>query len=124
VTLYDFAGLAGGLGGLAMFLVGVVVATLAALRLAIVARRPGKGRVARAVAASGGVLAAAGAALFWLAELAPFRRSVDRATGPLALVALALAALAGWRVGRRRPAPAAEPADADRGAPAEPSRSP
>lgn len=104
MSLYDFAGLAGGLGGAALFVGGVLVALLAGLRLATVARRPGKGRIARGIAAGGAVIAAAGAALFWLAELAPFRRSVDHLTAPLAGLALVLGVLAGWRVARRRPA--------------------
>ncbi|BDG03293.1 hypothetical protein [Anaeromyxobacter oryzae] len=106
MSVYDFAGLAGGLGGAALFLAGVLVAIFAALRLAVAGRRPGKGRVARGLAAGGGVLAAEGAALFWVAELAPFRRAVDHVTGPLAGVALVLGAVVTWRVARRRPAPA------------------
>jgi hypothetical protein len=119
VTYYDVAGLVGGVAGAALFLLGVLIALLAALRILVVMRRPGKGRIARAIAAGGLVVACGGAALFWTAELAPFRRAVDRSALPAAGVVAALAIAAGWRVARRRPA--APPGGAD---PAPPSAPP
>jgi hypothetical protein len=60
-----------------------------------------------------------GIGLFLLAELSPFRRGVDRATGLLGPLALLLSVAAGiWAV-RRRPA-AAEPSPAPSPEPREP----
>jgi hypothetical protein len=108
MSFYDAAGLVGGLLGAVLFLLGLLVALVAAFRIALVVRRPAKGRIARGIAAGGLVLAAGGAALFWAAELAPFRRSVDRAALPTAGIAVLLAVAAGWRLARSRPA-AGEP---------------
>jgi len=116
VTVYDFVGFLSGVTGLGMAVLGLLLATLAGLRLLLLVRRPGKGRGARGVAAAGLALGACGVGLFLLAELSPFRRGVDRAVLPLTLLALALAALAGVGAGRRRrgrpepPPPAAGPA--------------
>ena len=99
---YDIAGLVGGVAGGACFLIGLLLALLGSLRMASVAWRPQRGRIARGLAAGGLVLALCGAALFWTAELAPFRRAVDLAALPAAAVFLVLSTLAGVRVGRRR----------------------
>ena len=105
MTVYDFGGLLSGLTGLGMALLGLLLAALSGLRVLWVIRRPEKGRVARGVAAAGLGLVAAGAGLFFLAELSPFRRGVDRAVLPLGLLSLALSVLAGVWAGRRRRAP-------------------
>ena len=122
MTVYDFVGLVAGVTGLGMVLLGLLLAALAGLRLLLLVRRPGKGRVARGVAAAGLALVACGVGLFFLAELSPFRRGVDRAVLPLGLLALALAVLAGVWAGRGRrgrPQPAA-PVAGPAAAPQEP----
>jgi peptidoglycan/LPS O-acetylase OafA/YrhL len=112
VSAYDFAGLVGGLSGAWLLLLALLAALAAALRLALVRRRPGKGRLARGVLAGASLVGALGVALFWAAELLPFRRQVDRAAPDIAIAVLAAGVVAGWRAARRRPEPspaAAEP---------------
>lgn len=124
MSAYDFGGLLAGVAGLALLLVGILLALSASLRLLFVIRRPGKGRIARALAAAGLVLVLCGVAIFAAAELSPFRRTVDRGAVPLSAVSLLLAVLAAMRAGRRRrPARTAEaaPAPAD-GKPAHPTQ--
>jgi uncharacterized membrane protein len=110
VTVYDFVGLLAGVTGLGLALLGLVVAFLAAPRALLTLRRPEHGRLARAMAVFGLVLLACGLGLFFLAELSPFRRGVDRGVLPLTVLAVLLAVLAALRAGRRRRAPqAAQP---------------
>jgi peptidoglycan/LPS O-acetylase OafA/YrhL len=112
VTAYDFAGLISGLAGAWLFLLSALVAVVAALRLAAVRRRPGKGRVARGALAFAAVIGLAGLALFLAADFAPFRRALDRHA--LALVGGIGGAglLAALRAARRRTAETPEPAPA------------
>jgi hypothetical protein len=112
MTVYDFVGFLSGVAGLGMALLGLLLAALAGLWMLLVIRRPGRGRVARGIAAAGLALVACGVGLFFLAELSPFRRGVDRAVLPLTALALLLSVLAGWWAGRRRrprPEPEAGP---------------
>jgi hypothetical protein len=107
VSVYDFVGFLAGLTGLGLALLGLLLALGAGLWLLVVLRRPGKGRIARSAAVGGLVLALCGIGLFLLAELSPFRRGVDRATGLFGLLALLLSVAAGiWSGRRRRAAPA------------------
>jgi hypothetical protein len=115
VSVYDFVGFLSGLTGLGLALLGLLVALPAGLRLLWVLRRPGKGRIARGAAAGGLALALCGVALFLAAELSPFRRGVDQATGKLGLLAFLLSVAAGVWAGRRR-APPQEPAAPAKGA--------
>jgi hypothetical protein len=120
MTLYDLTGLVAGMAGASLFIAGALVALLSVVRIALVLRRPGKGRIARGMAAAGGTMAGAGAALFVAAEVSDgWRRAIDRAAPWLVVVALVLAALSAWRVARS-PAPPPPDADTD-GAPPAPS---
>jgi hypothetical protein len=131
VTVYDFVGLLAGVTGLGLALLGLIVALLAAPRALLTLRRPAQGRLARAAAVFGLVLLACGLGLFFLAELSPFRRGVDRGVLPLTALAVLLAVLAALRAGRRRlpqarqaaprPDPPAEPDDESAGARAGPA---
>lgn len=109
MTAYDFAGLVSGLAGAWLFLLSALVAVIAVLRLAIVRRRPGKGRIARGALAFAAVIGAAGLALFFAADFAPFRRALDRHAGALVGGITAVGLAAAWRAGRRR-APEGAPA--------------
>lgn len=125
MNAYDLVGLLAGLAGLGLALLGLLLALFSSLRMLYVLRRPDKGHVARGIAVAGLVLALCGVALFFAAELSPFRRTVDRGAPWLSALSLVVAAVAGVRAGRRRAAPAqAEPEGAPRPAkdePAEPS---
>lgn len=110
MTVYDFVGFLAGVAGFGLVLLGLLLALLSSLRMLSVLRRPDKGHVARGIAVAGLVLALCGVALFFAAELSPFRRTVDRGAPWLSALSLVLAALAGVRAGRKRAAPAqAEP---------------
>ncbi|HET8734362.1 MAG TPA: hypothetical protein VFM45_11400 [Anaeromyxobacteraceae bacterium] len=109
MTAYDFAGLVSGLAGAWLFLLSALVAVVAALRLAAVRRRPGKGRIARGALAFAAVIGLAGLALFLAADLAPFRRALDRHAGALVGGITVAGLAAAWRAGRRR-APEGPPA--------------
>lgn len=102
MTAYDFAGLVSGLAGAWLFLLSALVAVVAALRLAVVRRRPGKGRFARGALAFAAVIGVAGLALFFAADFAPFRRALDRHAGALVGGIAGAGLLAAWRAGRRR----------------------
>ncbi len=121
MSVYDFVGFLAGLTGLGLALLGLLVALAAGVRLLWVLRRPGKGRIARGAAASGLALTLCGAALFLAAELSPFRRGVDRATGWIGPLSVLVSVAVGIRAGRRRspPAGAAAPAEGP-GRPVEP----
>lgn len=114
MTAYDFAGAVAGLTGVGLFALAATVAVLAALRLAVVRRRAGKGRVARGALAFAGVIGLAGVALYVAADFTPFRRALDRHAGALLGAIALLGLLAAWRAGRRRsPAPPAGPGPAE-----------
>ena len=101
----DLPGLVGGLAGTALFMLGAAIAAGAGLRMALVLRRPEKGRLARGVAAGGGVVGVCGLGLFYGAQATRYARAFDAAT-PFAIgTALTLGALVAWRVARSRPAP-------------------
>ncbi len=103
MTAYDFAGLVSGLAGAWLLLLSALVAAVAALRLAAVRRRPGKGRIARGALAFAAVIGLSGLALFVAADFTPFRRALDRGAGAL-VAGIVLAGLAaGWRAARSRP---------------------
>jgi hypothetical protein len=104
VNAYDFPGLVGGVAGAWLFFLGTLLAVAAGLRVAWLARRPGKGRIARGLLAAGGVVAASGIALFWAAERTALKRELDLLAPWLAALAVGLAAFAALWVARR-PAP-------------------
>jgi hypothetical protein len=122
----EVSGLLTGLTGLGLAGVGVVLALFAGLRLLFLIRKPGKGRIARGIAAAGLVLVLCGAVLLAAEELDVFRRATDRAPWVLTGVSALLALLAGVRAGRRRKAPG-EPAkaaveEAEKAEPQQPAR--
>jgi hypothetical protein len=104
----DFAGLYSGGAGIGLLALGIVLTLFASLRLVFVIRRPHKGRIARAFAASGLVLFVCGAGLFAAADLTyqhpSFRHALDSLSRPLVIVSFLLAILAALRFGRRRTA--------------------
>jgi hypothetical protein len=102
MSVYDFVGFLSGLTGLGLTVLGLLLTLLFGLRVLSVIHRPGKGRIARGIALGGLVLTLCGVALFFTAELSPFRRGVDRAAGRLGLLALSLAVTTGVWAGRRR----------------------
>jgi hypothetical protein len=104
MSAYDFAGLTSGAVGASLVLLGILLSLFTSLRLLFVIRRPGKGRIARAFAASGLALVLCGLVIFLAAEYSSFRRTVDRTALPLTAISLLLAVVAGTRAGRRRPA--------------------
>jgi hypothetical protein len=131
--LNEITGLATGFAALALSGAGLSLAFLAGLRLlflGLLARRPGKGRIARGVAVAGLVLLVCGAVLLAGEELDVFRKFTDRAAMPLAGLSVLLAGWVGVRAGRRPAAKgdeaaAAAEAQADDGrAPAEPVERP
>lgn len=125
MTAYDFAGAVAGLAGAGLLLLSVLVAVLAGLRLAVVRRRPGKGRIARAVLAFAVVVGASGLVLFAAAEVTPARRALDQRAGTLAALSVLLGLVAAWRAGRRRAAgPAQEAAPAESPPPEAPASPP
>ncbi|GAO02993.1 hypothetical protein [Anaeromyxobacter sp. PSR-1] len=105
MNAYDFAGLVGGLTGAWMAIGAGLVGVAAALRLAAVRGRPGKGRVSRGALAFALVMGVAGLVLFVAAERAPFRRALDHAAPAVVAVAALVGLVAGWRAARKRPAP-------------------
>jgi peptidoglycan/LPS O-acetylase OafA/YrhL len=119
VTAYDFAGLVAGLAGVWLLLAAALVAVVATLRLAVVRRRPGKGRIARGALAFAAVLGTTGLALFLAADFAPFRRVLDRHAGSLVAGILLAGMFAGWRAARGR-APSPEAPPPHQSAPADP----
>jgi hypothetical protein len=104
VNAYDFPGLVGGVAGAWLFFLGTLLAVGAGLRLAWLARRPGKGRIARGLVAAGATLSAAGIALFWAAEQSALKREIDLLAPWAAVIAVVGAAYAAVRIARR-PAP-------------------
>jgi hypothetical protein len=122
VSAYDFPGLVGGVAGAWLFFLGTLLAVLAGLRVAWLARRPGKGtgRIARALLAAGGVVAASGIALFWAAERSALRRELDVLAPWLAALAVGVAAFTAVWIARR-PGPGLAPVAAarDPGAPSD-----
>jgi peptidoglycan/LPS O-acetylase OafA/YrhL len=102
LTVYDFVGFVSGLTGLCLTALGLLLSLVAGVRVLSVLHRPGKGRIARGIAFGGLALCLCGVALFFTAELSPFRRRVDRATVVLGPLALAMAVAAGIWAGRRR----------------------
>lgn len=108
----EISGLLTGLAGLGLAASGLVLALLAGLRLLVVIRKPGKGRIARGIAVAGLVLVLSGAALLAMEELDVFRHATDRVATWLSGVAVLLAMAAGIRAGRRRAPRVVEPAQA------------
>ncbi len=104
MSAYDFPGLVGGAAGAWLFFLGTLLAVSAGLRVAWLARRPGKGRIARAVLTAGGIVAAFGVALFWAVEGSALKRELDLVAPWIAVLAVVLAAYAAVRIARR-PAP-------------------
>ena len=103
--LYAFPGLVGGLAGTWMFLLGFLVALGASIRVVAVLRKPGKGRIARAVVAGAGVFALAGIALYAGAQASPWRERFDDAAPGFAVGGAIAAALVTRAVARRRRPP-------------------
>lgn len=114
MSAYDFPGLVGGAAGAWLFFLGTLLAVSAGLRVAWLARRPGKGRIARSVLTAGAILAAFGVALFWAAEASALKRELDLVAPWIALVAVVVAACAAVRTARRSGARALAPGGAAR----------
>jgi drug/metabolite transporter (DMT)-like permease len=113
VNPYDFPGFVGGMTGTWLFLIGFLVAAGAAVRVALVIRRPGQGRVARGVLAGGGVVGIAGCVLFYGAQATRHASAFDRAAIAAAIASVVVGTLTAVRLARRRPPdgrPAAPPA--------------
>ena len=110
MTAYDFAGLISGLAGAWLFLLSALIAVVAALRLATLRRRPGKGRLARGALAFAAVIGLSGLALFFAADFAPFRRALDRHALGLVGGIGGAGLLAALRAGRRRAGETPQPA--------------
>jgi uncharacterized membrane protein YedE/YeeE len=111
MSAYDFPGLVGGVAGAWLFFLGAVLAILAGLRLAWLARRPGKGttgRIARGLLAAGGVAQTAGIALYWAAERSALRRELDHLAPWIAVLTVSVAAFAAVWIARR-PGPSLAP---------------
>lgn len=110
-------GLLTGLSGLVLAALGLLLAFFAGLRLLFLIRKPGKGRIARGIAAAGLVLILCGAVLLACEELYVFRQFTDQVAWLLNAVALSLAAFLGVRAGRRRgraePAPPSVPGEGE-----------
>jgi hypothetical protein len=106
VNAYDFPGLVGGAAGAWLFFLGTLLAVGAGLRLAWLARRPGKGRIARGLVAAGATLSSAGIALFWAAERSALKREIDLLAPWIAALAVALGAFAAVWLARRTEASA------------------
>ena len=126
---YGFIGFQAELYGLGLTLLGILLAVPTGLRLLFALRRPGKARLARAVAAAGLVLLVFGAGLFLAAQSPPLRRPVNVVVHPVVVVALLCAIALGVRAGRRRVPPekaeggaAAEGTEAPEQPPAPPDR--
>ncbi len=113
-------GLLTGAMGLGLAALGVLLAFFAGLRLLVLIRRPGKGRIARGIAVSGLVLLLCGAVLLAGEELDVLRHLTDRASWLLSGLSLLLAVFAGIRAGRRRRGAGEEPAATAAGGEAEP----
>jgi hypothetical protein len=113
VAAMDLTGLVSGLVAVSLFSFALLVAVGAAVRLLLVLRRPGQGRIARGLLGGAGLAGLVALGLFAGSEAAPtrWRHRLDRAAPAVALAALAAAAVATWRLARRAPAPAerAEP---------------
>lgn len=122
MNAYDFPGLVGGVAGAWLFFLGTVLAVAAGLRLAWLARRPGKGRVARGLVAAGGTVASAGIALFWAAERSALKRELDLLAPWIAVLAVALGAFAAVWIARRPGAAAAPAPSTARGSAEHPER--
>ena len=110
MNAYDFPGLVGGVAGAWLFFLGTLLAVGAGLRMAWLARRPGKGRIARGLVAAGATLSAAGIALFWAAEQSALKREIDLLAPWIAALAVALGAFAAVWLARRPAAGGAEAA--------------
>ena len=110
VSIYDFPGLLSAMVAFQLVLWGVVVCALAALRWLLVRGQPGRGHVARGFLAGAGVLVAAGIVLYAVADFLEMKRFMDAYGTPgIAVAALGVGALLGWRVARRGSLRAAPP---------------
>ncbi len=132
MSLSQLAGAISGLFAAGLVLLGLIILLPVSVRLLFVIRRPGKARVAKALAVFGLVLFLCGTLLFLAADLTTeyptFRHLLDAATPVLAGLTVVLAMGAGIRAGWRRPPartaaaagqePAGPEGEAEPGAPA------
>lgn len=111
MNLSQLAGATSGLLAVGLAVIGLLILLPVSARLAFVIRRPGKGRIAKGLAAGALVLLLCGALLFLAADLTDgyptFRHLLDAVALWASTVMLVVAAWVGVRAGRRRAVPAA-----------------
>ncbi len=118
MSAYELPGVVGGLAGTVMFLLGSALASAAGVRIALALRSPGegKGRIARGIAAAGGIVGIAGLLLFFGAQATRWARAFDLATPFVAIAAVVAGALVARRMAR---SPGAARPDEGSGRPAQ-----